>query len=73
MARETILQPLKKNLSKGKNCMRLMGDLAFINLRPYKKSSIAKRICHKLATKYFGPYPIEEKVGKVAYRIQLPE
>jgi hypothetical protein len=32
-----------------------------------------KRSNHKLAYKYYGPYLITQKVGKVAYKLQLPE
>lgn len=31
-----------------------------------------KRANHKLSFKYFGPYEIVEKIGTVAYRLQLP-
>jgi len=27
----------------------------------------------KISSRYYGPYPVEAKVGAVAYRIQLPE
>ena len=35
-------------------------------------SSVALRTCHKLAAKYFGTCPIVARVGKVAYKLQLP-
>jgi hypothetical protein len=36
------------------------------------QSSVAERSSQKLAFKYFGPYLVLQRVGKVAYRIQLP-
>ena len=33
---------------------------------------MALRTCHKLAAKYFGPFSITARVGKVAYKSQLP-
>lgn len=28
---------------------------------------------HKLSHRYYGPFPIIDKVGKVAYKLQLPK
>ena len=50
-----------------------MGDFVYIKLQSYKQTSVAKGECHKLSAMYFGPYPIEEKIGRVAYRVRLPE
>ena len=33
---------------------------------------MALRTCHELAAKYFGTFPIVSRIGKVAYRLQLP-
>jgi len=49
-----------------------VGDLVYVKPQPYRQTSVALRSCHKLAAKYFGPFPILARVGKVAYRLQLP-
>ncbi|KAE8696650.1 Proliferating cell nuclear antigen [Hibiscus syriacus] len=49
-----------------------IGDLVYLKLQPYMQSSITLRKKLKLAAKYYGPYKIMEKVGEVAYRLDLP-
>lgn len=44
----------------------VVGDLVWLKIQPYVQSSLATRICTKLAYKYFGPYEVEAKVGSVA-------
>lgn len=41
------------------------GDWVYLNLQQYHQSSMA-RSQQKLASKYYGPYPITRKVGAVA-------
>lgn len=50
----------------------LVGDMVFLKIQPYVQSSLQKRANHKLTFKYFGPYKIVQKIGAVAYRLQLP-
>jgi len=50
----------------------VVGDFVFLKLQPYVQSSVAPRAHHKLLFKYYGPYEVLEKVGEVAYRLNLP-
>jgi hypothetical protein len=50
----------------------VVGDLVCLKIQPYVQSSLATRICTKLAYRYFDPYEVEAKVGSVAYKLKLP-
>jgi hypothetical protein len=43
----------------------------FVKLRAHRKQSVVTRINGKLSTRYYGPYPIIERVGAVAYKLKL--
>lgn len=45
----------------------------FVKLQPYCQHSITLRRNEKLSMRYFKPFPIIQKIGVVAYRLQLPK
>lgn len=49
-----------------------VGDHVYLQLEPYVHNSLMRRPSHKLSFHYFGPFPVVEKIGSVAYRLQLP-
>lgn len=82
--RELHMQALKHHLAQAQNRMKVMadkkrtdhqfqvGDKVLLKLQPYTQSSLANRPYPKLACKFYGPYTILERIGQVAYRLELP-
>jgi len=83
--REQHLEVLKQRLLTAQNRMKLqadkkrtervftVGDKVLLKLQPYTQSSVASKPYPKLAYKYFGPYTVLERIGSVAYKLELPE
>ena len=47
-----------------------MGDKVFLKVAPWK-GIIRIRVKGKLASRYIGPFEIKERIGPIAYRLEL--
>lgn len=49
-----------------------IGNLVIVKLQPYRQKSVVLRESLKLSPKFYGPYKILDKMGSVAYKLELP-
>jgi hypothetical protein len=83
--RDEALRQLREQLLRAQERMKgqadkrrndrnfVCGEWVFVKLRAHRQQSVVTRINAKLAARYYGPYPIIEKVGAVAYKLKLPD
>ncbi|CAM8971233.1 unnamed protein product [Rhodiola kirilowii] len=83
--RSQLLSQLKDNLMRARNRMVQQankhrrdiefneGDWVFVKLQQYRQTSARNQQCSKLSKRFFGPFLITARIGKVAYKLQLPE
>ena len=81
---DKMIRLLKENLIQSQHRMKhiadakrtdrefKVNDLVFLCLQLFRQASIALRGNRKLAPKYYGPFPVQARVGHVAYKLQLP-
>jgi hypothetical protein len=82
---QQVLQILKYNLTMAQNRMKQQADQhrsersfevrdwVLLRLQPYKQMSLKQaKKDNKLSLKYYGPYKVLQKIGTMAYKLELP-
>lgn len=83
-SRDFILKLLQENLQETQTPMKYfedkhrtfrefnVGDWVFLRLRPYCQMSAAFHKNLKLSPRYYGAFQVIQKIGEVAYKLDLP-
>ncbi|KAK0595973.1 hypothetical protein LWI29_011581 [Acer saccharum] len=84
MARDEVVAKVKKELEKAQGRMKKYydqgrrdvsfepGDFMYLKLQPYRQKSLKKKFNVKLSQWYYGPFKVLERIGEVAYKLELP-
>jgi len=83
--RATMLASVRHHLHRAQQRMKVQadkhrsdhnfnigGDFVYLKLQPYVQTSLAPRAHQKLSFRNFGPFKIVDKIGSVAYKLDLP-
>ncbi|XP_068653843.1 uncharacterized protein [Aristolochia californica] len=82
--RDAMLSQVRTHLQDAQQAMKLyydkkhrhvvfsLGDYVWLHLQHYQQLSLTAFKRHKLSPKFYGPFPVLERIGTVAYRLQLP-
>ncbi|KAJ3703272.1 hypothetical protein LUZ61_006977 [Rhynchospora tenuis] len=82
--RHKALIQIRSNLVKAQNRMKKyadlkrsdrhfkVGDWVYLRVQPYKQLTLTSGGNQKLNAKYCGPFEVLEKVGQLAYKLNLP-
>ncbi|XP_021979912.1 uncharacterized protein LOC110876036 [Helianthus annuus] len=81
---ERLRKLLKANLLKAQQRMMSLanahrmdkqfsvGDMVFLRLKDYRQHLVSSHASKKLSKRFYGPFKILERIGLVAYRLELP-
>ncbi|CAJ2630725.1 unnamed protein product [Trifolium pratense] len=83
-SREEILALLRRNLAKAQARMKAnadshrrevsfeVGSWVYVKLQPYRQISVTGEKYSKLSKRFYGPFVVLERIGEVAYKLELP-
>ena len=81
---EEVLKLLRRKLLKAQQKMKQtadaqrrpqefnIGDWVLVKLRPHRQITTSETSYSKLTKRYYRPFAVVERLGKVAYRLKLP-
>lgn len=84
VVREQVISMLKFHLLRAQNRMKSLADKhrtdrsfevgvwVYLKLQPYRQTTARQSPYNKLSAKYYGPFQVVEKIGTLAYKLQLP-
>lgn len=83
-SRQTMIELMQKKLAKAQEIMKSnadakrrdmscdVGDWVYVKLQPHRQQSASGSLHHKLSKRFYGPFLVTERIGQVAYKLQLP-
>ncbi|KAL7157667.1 hypothetical protein ABFS83_02G092700 [Erythranthe nasuta] len=72
-SRAEILKELHNNLAAARNRMKQVADRhrLYLKLQSYRQHPLLQRVYQKLASRFYGPFRMLERICPVAYRLEL--
>jgi hypothetical protein len=65
---------MKKNVDKKHSERELaVGNMAYLKLQQYRHTTLGLHKPIKLHSKYYGPFKVLQRIGKVTYKLLLPD
>jgi hypothetical protein len=80
----TMMQTLQHNLAKAQQKMKKYadanrsfrqfeeGNMVYLKMQPHRETALGQGNALKLTPKFYGPFRVLTKIGKVAYKLLLP-
>ena len=84
LQRDVVLKGLKENIKLAQVQMKKtydskhreknfeIGDWVYMGLQPYRQVLVSMRRNAKLSPRFYGPFRILQRIGQVAYKLELP-